>query len=101
IAKSARIAGAIMVDICKLLLGLIVIFFFSLALGFYLGELLGSYALGFLATGGIFLVFLLLINIFSTKLEAKFMDLTIRKVLGRLNEEEADPEPISSEPIDE
>ncbi len=101
IAKSARVVGAIVVDIGKLLLGLIVIFFFSLALGFYLGELLGSYALGFLATGGIFLVFLLLVSIFSTKLEAKFMDLTIRKVLGMWNEEETDSEPISNEPIDE
>ncbi len=101
IAKSARVVGAIVVDIGKLLLGLIVIFFFSLALGFYLGELLGSYALGFLATGGIFLVFLLLVSIFSTKLEAKFMDLTIRKVLGMWNEEETDSEPIRNEPIDE
>ncbi len=104
IAKSARIVGAVVVDISKLLLGMIVVFFFSLALGFYLGELLGSNALGFLATGGIFLIFLLLASVFSSKLETKFMDLTIRKVLGKWKEDEEDVNnsaPINNENIDD
>lgn len=88
IAKVGRIIGVLVLDATKLLLTLIVIFFFSLALGFYLGELLGSNALGFLATGGIFLIILLIIKAFEPKLEAKFMDLTIRKVLGKWNEED-------------
>lgn len=88
IARGSRIIGALVLDATKLLLTLIIIFFFSLALGFYLGELLGSYSLGFLATGGIFLIILLIIRAFEPKLEAKFMDLSIRKILVKWNQED-------------
>ncbi|WP_202912328.1 hypothetical protein [Sphingobacterium olei] len=98
IAKSSRIIGALVVDVSKLILLLIIIFFFSLALGFYLGELLGSYSFGFLATGGIFLVLLLLIKLFEPKLEAKVMEITIRKVMGKWNE---DDEHVEGEEADQ
>lgn len=88
IAKSSRILGAVVLDVMKVLLTLIIVFFFSLALGFYLGELMGSHALGFLTTGGIFLVLLLLLRVLEPRLEEMFMNLTIRKVLGKWNEEE-------------
>lgn len=88
IARSSRIMGAMVLDATKLLLTLIIVFFLSLALGFYLGELMNSNALGFLSTGGIFLIILLVIRAFEPKLEAKFMDLTIRKVLGKWNQED-------------
>src|SRR5690606_18226239 len=99
IAKGARFVGAIVVDISKLLLGLIIVFFFSLALGFYLGELMGSYALGFLTTGGIFLMFLLLVLTFSSKLQTKFADMTIRKVVDMWDDEEPMENEGSSRPI--
>lgn len=88
IAKGGRIVGALVLDVTKLLLTLIIIFFLSLALGFFLGELLGSYALGFLTTGGIFLIILFIIRAFEPKLEAKFMDLSIRKILGKWHEDD-------------
>jgi len=88
IAKSSRILGAVVLDVTKVILILIIVFFFSLALGFYLGELMGSYSLGFLSTGGIFLIILLIIRALEPRLEQKFMDLTISKVLGKWNEEE-------------
>ncbi|WP_205600327.1 MULTISPECIES: phage holin family protein [Sphingobacterium] len=87
-AKGGRIIGALILDATKLLLILIIIFFLSLALGFFLGELLGSNALGFLTTGGVFFVILLIIRAVEPKLEAKFMDITIRKVLGKWHEDE-------------
>lgn len=88
IAKASRIVGAVVLDATKLILVFAIIFFWSLALGFWLGELMGSNSLGFLATGGIFLVLVLIIRAVEPKLEAKFMDLTIRKVLGKWNEED-------------
>lgn len=88
ISKSSRVIGAIVLDISKLMLVIAIIFFLSLALGFWLGELMGSYSLGFLSTGGIFLIILFIVRAMEPKLEAKFMDLTIRKVLGKWNEEE-------------
>lgn len=87
-AKGGRIIGALILDATKLLLTLIIIFFLSLALGFFLGEVLGSNALGFLTTGGVFLVILLIIRAVEPKLEAKFMDITIRKVLGKWHQDE-------------
>ncbi|GGH09508.1 phage holin family protein [Sphingobacterium alkalisoli] len=92
IAKSSRIIGALIVDICKLVLLLMIVFFFSLALGFYLGEVLGSYSAGFLATGGIFLLLFLSIKLFEPKLEAKMMEITIQKIMGKWNEDEDDME---------
>lgn len=88
LSRMSRIVGSLIVDGSKLLLTLLVVFFWSLALGFYLGEVLGSYALGFLATGGIFLVIILLIRAFEPKLEAKFMDFTIRRVVSKWKEED-------------
>jgi len=88
ISKSSRIIGAIVLDVSKLVLVLVIIFFWSLALGFWLGELMKSNSLGFLATGGIFLIILLIVRAMEPKLEAKFMDITIKKILGKWNEEE-------------
>lgn len=99
IAKTSRILGAVILDIMKVILVLIIVFFFSLALGFYLGELLGSYALGFLATGGIFIAILLILRLVEPRLEDMFMNLTIRKVLGKLNEEEDHLSDIDKEEI--
>lgn len=88
ISKSSRIVGAVVLDVSKVVIVLIILFFWSLALGFWLGELMNSYSLGFLATGGIFLVILLIVKAIEPKLEAKFMDVTIKKILGKWNEEE-------------
>lgn len=88
IAKAARIAGALVLDVTKLLLSLIVVFFFSLALGFFLGELMGSNALGFLTTGIIFLIILFIVIAKEPKLEAKFMDLTIGRILSKWSDED-------------
>jgi len=47
VARLSKVAGALILDATKILLSLLVVFFFSMALGFFLGELTGSYALGF------------------------------------------------------
>src|SRR5690606_7184333 len=92
ISRMTRIMGSLIVDASKLLLTLLVIFFWSLALGFYLGEVLGSYSLGFLATGGIFLIIILLIRVFEPKLEAKFMNLSIKRILAKWDEPDDEEE---------
>lgn len=92
ISRMTRIMGSLIVDASKLLLTLLVIFFWSLALGFYLGEVLGSYSLGFLATGGIFLIIILLIRVFEPKLEAKFMNLSIKRILAKWDDPDDEEE---------
>jgi hypothetical protein len=72
-----------------------------LALGFWLGELLGSYSLGFLATAGIFLVIIILIRVFEPMLESKFMDLSIRRFLAKWNDEiEEEEEELHKDKLD-
>lgn len=88
IIKSARMSGALATDAIKLLLSLIVVFFLSLALGFFLGELMNSNALGFLTTGVIFIIILFVVIVKEPKLEAKLMDLVIGRILSKWNEEE-------------
>jgi hypothetical protein len=90
IARVSRLIGALIVDISKIILTLIIVFFFAMALGFYLGELMGSNALGFLTTGGIFLLILLLVSAFEPKVEAKFMDIAVRKFYNKWHENDAE-----------
>lgn len=92
LSRSSRIAGSLIVDGSKVLLSLLIVFFISLALGFYLGELLGSYSLGFLATAGIFFVILLLIRVFEPRLEAKFMNMTIKRIMSKWDADDHDIE---------
>jgi len=65
----------------------LVLFFFSLALGFFLGELLGSYALGFFLTGCIFLLVILIVRVFEPKIEDLFRDALIRKLTSKWEDE--------------
>ncbi|MFE7086849.1 hypothetical protein ACFU8T_02980 [Sphingobacterium spiritivorum] len=95
IARGSRMLGSLILDISKVVLTLFIVFFLSLAFAFYLGELMNSNALGFLTTGGIFILLVVIVRLAETKLEAKFMDLSIRKLLGKWNEE--DEEDVKSE----
>lgn len=92
LSKGSRIFGSLALDIIKLVFTLFIVFFCSLALGFFLGELLGSNALGFLLTGVIFFVLVLLIRFFEPKLESFFVDLTIRKVTSKWDDDDDDDE---------
>ncbi len=92
LSRSSRIMGSLIVDGSKVLLSLLIVFFVSLALGFYLGELLGSYSLGFLATGGIFFLVLLLIKAFEPKLEEKFMNMSIKRIMSKWDADDHDDE---------
>ena len=58
--KAARAAGGVMSSVVIALLLASVLVFCNLALALWLGGLLGNMALGFLITGGIYLVLLLL-----------------------------------------
>ena len=88
LARGSRIAGSIILDATKVLLSLLIVFFLSLALGFFLGELLHSNALGFLLTGVIFFIILLIIKALEPRLEKIFMDLTIRKIASKWDDDD-------------
>ena len=90
LAKGSRIMGSLVLDVVRIVFTLFIVFFCSLALGFYLGEVLESNALGFLLTGVIFFVLVLLIRVFEPSLERIFMNFTIRKVTSKWQGEEDD-----------
>jgi len=87
VERSSRLIASLIVDVVKTVFAIFVIFFLSLALGFYLSELLGSSSLGFLATGGIFVVLIVLISAFESRLERLFMNLSIKRFLQKWNDE--------------
>jgi len=87
VERSSRLIASLIVDMVKTVFAIFVIFFLSLALGFYLSELLGSSSLGFLATGGIFIVLIVLNSAFESRLERLFMNLSIKRFLQKWNDE--------------
>ncbi|MGK6350740.1 phage holin family protein [Parapedobacter sp. DT-150] len=87
VERSSRLIASLIVDIVKTIFAIFVLFFFSLALGFYLSELLGSSSLGFLATGGVFLLLIGVISMAEQPLERLFMNLSIKRFLQKWNDE--------------
>lgn len=87
VERSSRLIASLIVDSVKTILAIFVIFFLSLALGFYLSDLLGSTSLGFLATGGIFVLLIVLVSVFENPLERLFMNLSIKRFLQKWNDE--------------
>ena len=90
VERSSRLIASLLVDGIKAILALFVVFFLSLAFGFYLSELLGSWSLGFLATGGIFVVFILIVVSLEDRLERLLMNLSIKRFLQKWNDELTD-----------
>ncbi|MFB2118127.1 phage holin family protein [Parapedobacter sp. 2B3] len=87
VERSSRLIASLITDGLKGVLAVFVIFYLSLALGFYLSELLGSSALGFLATGGIFVLLIIAVSAFENPLERFFMNLSIKRFLQKWNDE--------------
>lgn len=92
ISRASRIVGSLIVDASKVLLVLLIVFFLSMALGFYLGEVLESNSLGFLATGGIFILIIVLIRVFEIKIEKIFINITIKKIMSKWGDDDEDEE---------
>ena len=80
--------------IVLILLAFFTILFLFLALGFFLGELLGSIALGFVLVVGMYLLLFGIIIFFKKKITSKVMNEIIIAMMSKDekdNEETADP----------
>jgi hypothetical protein len=86
IERIATILSGLILDILMVILGLLVFFFLSISLAFYLGDITGSTPLGFLITSGIYLVIIVIIALLKTKIEDKLINLSIQKFLKKWNE---------------
>lgn len=88
--RTSRLVASLFVDLIKIVFALFVVFFLSLALGLYLSELMGSASLGFLTTGGIFALLIVLVSVFEIRLERRFMNLSIKRFLQKWADESDD-----------
>lgn len=82
IAKSSKLISRLILDATSLLIGVFIVFFFSLALGFFLGQLMSNIALGFLTTGALFLLILFIIKSRQSKIEEKVINKIIKGLLS-------------------
>lgn len=86
IERISSILSGFIVDLIMVILGLMVFFFLSISLAFYLADITGSTSLGFLITSGIYLLVIVVIALLKTKIENKLINLSIRKFLKKWNE---------------
>lgn len=99
--RASKLIASLMLDGMKLVLSLFVLFFLSLALGFYFSELLDSNALGFLATGGVFILLILLILLLEKRLKSVFINLSIRRFFDQSDEEDGEENEEAKEDLED
>lgn len=85
IERASTIISGLILDISMVILGVIGLVFLSIALALFLAELLGSMALGFLVLAALYFLIILVIALLKTKIENKLINLSIRKILNKLN----------------
>lgn len=97
--RSSRLIASLLVDVVKTIFAVFVVFFLSLALGFYLSEVLDSFSLGFLATGGIFVLLIGVILLVEPKLERFLMNQSIKRFLQKWYDEDDDEDDNPQSPL--
>ncbi len=83
--KIAKVTAVLFSSIIIAMLGFCLMFFLSISVGFYFGELLNNNALGFLIVFGIYLLMFVIIIVFRKKLLEKYI---VDKVIEKLFEKE-------------
>lgn len=86
VERISTILAGMITDVLLLILGIFVVFFLSVALGLYLGDVIGSAALGFLIVGGIYALLILIITLLKKNIENKLMNFSIGKFLKNWND---------------
>lgn len=84
--KGSSIIAGLILTVSMLFLGLLGVLFLSIALAFFLAEILGSIALGFLAMAGIYFLIILILALLKKNIKNKLIDLSIKKVFKKWNE---------------
>lgn len=92
IERTAGIMSVLSHGLILMLFGFFTILFLFIALGFYLGELLGSIALGFLIVGGIYLLLTLCCVWAQERIRLKLMNMTISAFRTNSNHDDNDKE---------
>ena len=87
--KIAKVTAVLFSSLVVALLGFFLLFFLSMSLGFYLGKVFESMALGFLAVTGLYLILFVLVLFMKKDLMENFL---IERIIGELTKKEDDDE---------
>ena len=87
--KIAKVTAVLFSSLVVALLGFFLLFFLSMSLGFYLGKVFESMALGFLAVTGLYLILFVLVLFMKKDLMEKFL---IERIIGELTKKEGEDE---------
>ncbi|GAA4804934.1 hypothetical protein GCM10023231_37590 [Olivibacter ginsenosidimutans] len=87
----SKIVPGMAVAIISLLFAFFVVFYLSMALAFFIGEWLHSYALGFALTGAFFILLILLVALFKKPIKKLITNVCVR-VFVRLHNDDDDDE---------
>jgi len=91
VRRISRIIPGMAVSIISLLFAFFVVFYLSMALAFFIGERLDSYALGFALTGICFVLLILLVAMLKTGIKKWIANICVR-ILMRLRNDDDDDE---------
>jgi hypothetical protein len=87
--KIAKVTAVLFSSLVVALLGFFLLFFLSMSLGFYLGKVFESMALGFLAVTVLYLILFVLVLIMKKDLLEEFL---IERIIGELTKKEEEDE---------
>ena len=87
--KIAKVTAVLFSSLVVALLAFFLLFFLSMSLGFYLGKVFESMALGFLAVTGLYLLLFVLVLLMKKDLMEKFL---IERIIGELTKKEGEDE---------
>ncbi len=87
--KIAKVTAVLFSSLVVALLGFFLLFFLSMSLGFYLGKVFESMALGFLAVTSLYLLLFVLVLLMKKDLMEKFL---IERIIGELTKKEDEDE---------
>ncbi len=87
--KIAKVTAVLFSSLVMALLAFFLLFFLSMSLGFYLGKIFDSMALGFLSVTGLYLILFVLVLLMKKDLLENFL---IERIIGELTKKEDDDE---------
>lgn len=87
--KIAKVTAVLFSSLVVALLGFFLLFFLSMSLGFYLGKVFDSLALGFLAVTGLYLILFVFVLFMKKDLMENIL---IERIIGELTRKEDEDE---------
>ena len=86
---SANVVASLVSSIVLLCMGMIIVVMLSFAIGFYLGDLLNSFAAGFAIVAGIYALFLIIYMVIGKDtIGKKIKDIVVKAIYDSIDESE-------------